>query len=107
MVRKFLTLCRFRWAYCQLEELKRGTFLREKDLWNAIHDMPASLDETYERMLLNIEPRCRTPARTALTWLAFWGSSMDLDALVEALITDPENAPYVDEASRELMVGIV
>lgn len=54
-------------AACQLHILQRK--LRESDLRKALTELPETLDETYERILLDI-PRSEWPyVRTALLWI--------------------------------------
>src|SRR5712671_3641194 len=44
--------CRFRWAFCQLDRLRRCILSRIR---HALDDLPETLDETYERTLLDID----------------------------------------------------
>ncbi|KAF2469240.1 uncharacterized protein BDR25DRAFT_263686 [Lindgomyces ingoldianus] len=57
----------FRWAACQLHVLQRKR--TEADLRKAITELPETLDETYERILLNIPNDDWAIARKALTWI--------------------------------------
>lgn len=87
----------FRWAFCQLQELKMLRSLRPKYVQDALENLPATLDETYERILCQIHPRYRDEAFTALRWLCCAERVLSLAELSEACIVDPAAVPCVDE----------
>ena len=80
---------RFRWAYCQLQELKKLKSTKPKFVHDALRTLPATLDETYERMLSVIERRYHGEALTLLRWLTYAQSPPTLGQLAEASIVDP------------------
>jgi len=64
-----LILNRFRWVACQLDILRRLT--TEAAIYEALGNLPKTLDETYERILLGI-PECnRQFAKRALQWMSY------------------------------------
>ncbi|KAK4500778.1 hypothetical protein PRZ48_008969 [Zasmidium cellare] len=97
----------FRWAYCQLEELKRAKYLRKDDLSRALCRLPRTLDETYERMLLRLDEHCWPNIRNALMWVAFSQEPLPTSELIDACITSPAGERFVDEPSRDSMSTIV
>ncbi|KAM5377938.1 hypothetical protein ACJZ2D_004842 [Fusarium nematophilum] len=59
----------FRWAVCQLDILRR---LKTTDeIWEAITNLPVTLDETYERIFSCIDEYDRDLVRHTLQWLQF------------------------------------
>src|SRR5712671_1064539 len=46
--------CRFRWAFCQLDNLRRCLVPRVR---HTLDELPETLDETYERTLLDIDKK--------------------------------------------------
>jgi hypothetical protein len=62
--------------------------------------LPETLDETYERMLLDIDEEYHEVAIIALRWLALAERPLSLLELEEACITSHEQKPYVDEENR-------
>ena len=80
---------RFRWVYCQLQELKKSKSTRPKSVKAALLALPATLDETYQRMLNSIDEYDRPYALTLLRWLAYAQSPPSLDELAEASIIEP------------------
>ncbi|KAM3423937.1 hypothetical protein BST61_g1331 [Cercospora zeina] len=56
----------FRWAYCQLEELKKLGETKPKYVKQLLYNLPATLDATYERMLDRIADMFRGEALTLL-----------------------------------------
>ncbi len=61
VITDLMQLCRFRWAVCQLDVLSRCLPSRIR---RALNELPKSLDETYDRILLGIaEERQEYPQR--------------------------------------------
>ncbi|KAF2167446.1 hypothetical protein M409DRAFT_54045 [Zasmidium cellare ATCC 36951] len=92
-----------RWAYCQLEEIKRAKYFRKIELSKVLARLPSSLAETYERILLRLPEQCSRDVRKALIWLAFSRDHLTAQMLTEACITSPDENPFVDEGSRDTM----
>jgi ankyrin repeat protein len=89
---------RFRWVFCQLEALKKCPPLQDP-IRKALKNLPATLDETYERILVNIHDEdSQQIARRSLLWLAFSERPLYLKELAEAAVidtqfSDPERLP--------------
>ena len=79
---------RFRWVVCQIEVLKRC--LKPSVLRNALRSLPETLDETYDRILLNIPPEYEREAYLALQYLAVAPCSVSVADVAEAVAIDRE-----------------
>lgn len=88
---------RFRWAYCQLHELKKLKSTKPTYVKEALKALPATLDETYIRMLCGIKEMYYKEAMTLLRWLAYSSRPLTLEELSEAAIIDPDSVDGVDE----------
>ena len=60
---------RFRWVTCQLDVLAECSNL--SGLRKALHSLPTTLEETYDRILLSIRRESRRDVVELLQWLAF------------------------------------
>ena len=110
----FTATIRFRWAYCQLQELKRLKSTRPSHVKDALYNLPETLHETYERMLTGIDGRSREDALVLLRWLAYARSPPSLGELIEARIIDPAEDGSVDvddrgglEDSLDILCGLI
>ena len=79
-----------------------------------MHALPATLDETYERMLTGIDHMFREEALVLLRWLAYARLPPTLSELAEASIVDPPGQGVVDVGNRgslegtlEILLGLV
>ncbi|WPH04423.1 Hypothetical protein R9X50_00731400 [Acrodontium crateriforme] len=90
----------FRWAHCQLQELKKLKSTRPRFVKDALYSLPSTLDETYERMLIGIDARLRADALTLLRWLAYAKSPPSLGELVDATVIDLEGEGNVEVEDR-------
>ncbi|KJX98546.1 ankyrin repeat protein [Zymoseptoria brevis] len=104
----------FRWAYCQLQELKKLKSTKPKYVKDALLSLPSNLDETYERMLTGIEERYREEALTLLRWITYARSPLTLGELAEVTIVNPEGTGSVDfdergdiEDTLDILTGLV
>ncbi|WPG99074.1 Hypothetical protein R9X50_00187900 [Acrodontium crateriforme] len=104
----------FRWAYCQLQELKKLKSTRPRYIKEALYSLPSTLDETYERMLIAIEDQLRADALTLLRWLAYARSPPTLAELVDATVIDVTGEGHVEIEDRpglddtlEILSGLV
>jgi hypothetical protein len=78
---------RFRWVDCQLESLKHC--LTASDVELVLQSLPPGLDNTYERILLQI-PRLQWPkAFTALEFLAFAKIPLTVHEVSDAVVVVP------------------
>ena len=69
-----------------------------RDLKRALQSLPKDLDETYERVLLNIDEQSREIAVNALRWLCFSTKPMGGSQLAEALAILPSESSFDEEA---------
>ena len=76
---------RFRWVFCQLETLRRSV---QRNLREILEKLPKTLDETYERVLKNINEENREHARRLLHCLAFAIRPLRVEELAETLTFD-------------------
>ena len=93
-------LYRFRWAYCQLQELKSLDSYKPKYVKQVLKTLPPTLDDTYTRMLTRIKKMYHQEALTLLRWLAYARSPPTLGELVDAAITDPGEESFIDTTER-------
>lgn len=93
--------CRSRWAYCQVQEMKRLKSTKAKYVQDALHTLPATLEETHERILCGIEERYRPESLMLLRWLAYSQYPLTLRELANISIIDPtDGAGGVDIFDR-------
>jgi hypothetical protein len=76
---------RFRWVFCQLETL-RHCF--PSSVRRTLHELPESLDETYERILKEIKKPNRDHARRLLQCLVVAVRPLRIEELAEVLAVD-------------------
>jgi hypothetical protein len=81
----FLTRCRFRWTFCQLEVL-RHCF--PPSVRRILEELPESLDETYERILREIRKSNQGHARRLLQCLVVAVRPLRVEELAEVLAVD-------------------
>ena len=82
--------CRFRWAVCQLDALKRLKCERDIVL-NALKNLPETLEETYDRIFTLIPKEERLFVHHVLRWIAhhndLWcEDAMPCEILIQAAI---------------------
>ena len=77
-----LTRRRFRWAVCQLDRLRRCF---PASIRQALGELPKTLDETYERILLEIDEKKRVYAIRLFQCLAFSRRPLRVKELAEVL----------------------
>ncbi|KAM3479755.1 hypothetical protein MY8738_005313 [Beauveria namnaoensis] len=86
----------FRWVVCQLDELKKSK--KRSSILLALKQLPKTLDETYERMLLSIDEMYKGEARRALLWLAFSERQLSAEEVAEAACIDPDaDSPFSED----------
>lgn len=83
--------------FCQLQELTKSKSTRPSSIKAALLALPATLDETYERMLLNIAAEDQPYALTLLRWLAYAQAPLTLDELAEASVIFPSEHAINDD----------
>jgi ankyrin repeat protein len=87
---------RFRWVYCQLQELNKSKSTSLNAIRADLISLPKTLDETYERMLTRIDDGDRAHALVLLRWLTYSYEPLTLEQLAEASIIDPTDDPSSD-----------
>jgi ankyrin repeat domain-containing protein 50 len=105
---------RFRWAECQLIALKRCK-RSERCLEECLQSLPRGLDETYERMLCNIDKDSAEDARRMLMLLCFSARPLTVDELIDGMavnLTEPACLNYRDrvedaESLLEICPGLI
>jgi hypothetical protein len=83
---------RFHWVFCQLDIL--GRLGSPSEICEALGKLPKSLDETYERVLNDIDLENRAYARRALHLLAFDLGINTLEQLAEAAVVDSDRCTF-------------
>lgn len=78
---------RFRWTDCQLNLLRKC--LTMAGLRKALRSLPKSLDNTYSRILINIDEEYRRETYTVLQWLTFSVRPLHLVEVAEAVAVRP------------------
>lgn len=91
---------RFQYAYCQVQELKKLKSTAPKYVKLTLDALPTTLDETYTRILLDIDEMYYQHAFTLLQWLTYAESPLTLGQLVEAAVIDPAEESSVDVDNR-------
>ncbi|KAI9772207.1 MAG: hypothetical protein M1839_002525 [Geoglossum umbratile] len=83
----------FRWAFCQLETLR--SCRNRRAVQEALKALPRTLDETYERILMDIakDDFDKEAAQLILQWLAFSERPLTLQEVAEAAILKPGDCP--------------
>lgn len=84
-----LSFSRFRWAQCQLSILKQC--VTAVQVRGALNDLPSNLNETYERILFNInkDEHGGEVARRALDWLVVALEPLQLSQIMEGVSINP------------------
>ena len=80
---------RFRWVFCQLETLRRCL---PPSVRRILDELPETLDETYERILKEIEKPNREHARRLLQCLVVAIRPLRVEELAEVFAVDFDNA---------------
>lgn len=86
---------RFRWVDCQLDTLRACN--KVSAIKTSLDQLPATLDETYERILRAIEPADTVEAYNILQWLAFAERPLTLEEVAEAAVTKEDGGPIDPE----------
>ena len=93
-----LTEERFRWASCQLDSLRKC--LRPAAVRKTLSTLPSTLDETYERILVNIDEQYKQEALVALTWLVASRRVLTVEELAEAVSIEADSEGVFDPFNR-------
>src|SRR5271169_5711810 len=87
-----LIISRFRWVVCQLDTLR--TCLKRSALLKALNQLPKTLDETYDCILLRIPEEYYHDAQVVFTLLAFSPRPISLEEASEAVAIDLEEKSF-------------
>jgi len=71
---------RFRWAYCQLETLRRCPL---RYISSTLEELPETLDETYERILQSIPKKMQKDAHRIFQWIMVSSRPLRIEELAE------------------------
>lgn len=91
---------RFRYAQCQLKELRRA--LNRNQLDHFLHTLPRDLHETYGRILSSIDEAYFDDVRRVLTLLCFSTRPLTVNELIDAHAVDLGAQPHLDREGRLL-----
>ena len=83
------TINRFRWVFCQMEVLRHSF---PSSVRRFLEELPESLDETYERVLMEIKKPNREHARRLLQCLVVAIRPLQVEELAEVLAVDFDDA---------------
>lgn len=83
---------------CQLDVLKRC--LKINLIREALKNLPQTLDDTYNRLFLDIDEVYRQEAKNAVLWLAFSIRPLRITELAEAIVLNPGSDPAFDPEER-------
>ncbi|KAK2745548.1 hypothetical protein FQN57_003673 [Myotisia sp. PD_48] len=89
----------FRWVECQFETLKRCP-QSEYHLHQCLQSLPRTLDETYERMLCNIDETMTVEAQRILTLICFSARPLTVAELIEGIAVDLKEPAHLDVTRR-------
>ncbi|KAJ5620333.1 hypothetical protein N7510_004317 [Penicillium lagena] len=88
----------FRYVECQLKALRRARNRNQLDA--CLLSLPRDLDETYERILCNIDETYIDDARRILTVLCFSTRPLTINELIDAHAVDLGASPHLDREGR-------
>lgn len=91
-------LNRFRWAACQLDVL--SSCLNLSKLRRALNSLPKTLDETYDRILGDINPLFKQEVFDILQWLTCSRRPLSLKEVAEIVAFDVRNNNKFNEDNR-------
>lgn len=85
---------------CQFYSLSKC--LSPSDIRKVLSSLPRTLDETYERILVNISIEFQSKAINALKWIIYSQYHVDLEMLADAIVIDHEADPPFNLGDRLL-----
>ena len=84
--------------FCQLDVLKKSK--KKSSILLALKQLPKTLSEVYDRMMLDIDEIYKAEAKRALMWLAFSERPLSAEEVAEAACIDPDAEPPFSEDDR-------
>ena len=91
---------RFRWVDCQFKSLYSCLCSEEHLDYLLNSSLPLSLDETYERMLCNIDESLTQDARRVLTLLCFASRPLTVPELIDGVAMEINDPPRLNRRRR-------
>ncbi|KAK6507970.1 hypothetical protein TWF481_006390 [Arthrobotrys musiformis] len=88
----------FRWAACQLDALKNC--LEYRSLQKTLQSLPATLDETYARILRGIPQEHKQSAMRILQFLTYSARPLAIEEAIDAIAVDTEGDEYFNPKYR-------
>ncbi|KAI9657547.1 MAG: hypothetical protein M1831_004163 [Alyxoria varia] len=103
----------FRWVACQLDSLRKC--MRPSTVKRTLETLPRTLDETYERILLQVDDEYQQEVRLALIWLVAAQRPLTVRELAEAVIVgisaessfDPTDRLFDPNSIANVLTGLV
>ena len=90
---------RFRWVALQLTELEKC--LSQYEIDKQLAELPEGLDETYSRILKNIDKKYHADTKMFLQWLAFCKRPMTIEEIAETITVDfSDECPVFNQDKR-------
>src|SRR5947207_5444587 len=86
---------RFRWVVCQLDSLRKCR--TAKEIRATLRQLPKTLDDTYIRILKNINENDRGRVDDILNLIAFSKRPLKLKEIVEAIAFDAEKGCFDED----------
>jgi hypothetical protein len=93
-----LTYLKFRWVSCQLDALKKC--LKVSTVKKVLSGLPKTLDDTYARILTNIDEDYHQVTLRSLMWFAFSERPLRIEELAEAIVLNSQSDPCFDQEER-------
>jgi ankyrin repeat protein len=88
---------RFRWVSCQLDHLcELSTDAQRR---KALHELPKTLNETYERILGRVKPHDIPLVRRVLLWTTYASPPLEISALLD-VVSIEEDDDRIDPEAR-------
>src|SRR6266550_5651673 len=101
-----VTVNRFRWVACQLDELKKCT-KRRKTLNYILESLPKTLEGTYDQILSRIPPADASCAVKLLLWLAFSKQPLHIDYLAVVVEFNLEEKAFDPDARLSSPIDVL
>jgi ankyrin repeat protein len=93
----YVNILRFRWVTCQLDHLcELSTDAQRR---KALHELPATLNETYERILARVKPHDIPLVRRILLWTTYASPKLNINELLE-VVSIEEDDECIDLEAR-------
>ncbi|KAF8850847.1 hypothetical protein BDZ45DRAFT_538316, partial [Acephala macrosclerotiorum] len=88
----------FRWVACQLDSLEKC--FSPKAIRSTLKNLPETLDETYARILCDVDESFKKDAIRVLQWLVFSAVPLRIKEVADVLIAKPHSHSTVEIEDR-------